>query len=309
MPHSRCQCGRKLLFRPEQGGGIVTCPKCSSLVKLPIVQRPLIRLSPAPAKDEGKLSTPERPSFRLLIPQAFQYPLQRTGFAIGMLGVIAFTAAHYMAVILYFLPLVGWLGIILVYVGLLGYYIGYATRIMWSSAKGKWEMPLWPEMSNTTQNVFAPFLYFMAGAVISLGPYLAYHLTAGSAAKWTTELELLAAGMIYLPMNLLCAALSGTEALSPLTVLRAIISAPAKYSVIWLIAVLLAVIQAFGGRLADEYMPLPFFGRLFQEAVSLYLLFVGARLLGLVYYSSREKMRWLVSDRRVRRSSGPETIE
>ena len=312
MPKLRCQCGSVLLYKPEQGGGIATCPKCSSLVKLPGVKRPVIRLYPEPPAapaDKAASAAQARPKFRSLIGQSFRCPFQPVGLAMWLFGLIGFTAAHYATILLAFLPVVGWFAALMLYIGLLGYFTGYAARIMWASAKGKWEMPPWPEMSNTTQNVFTPFLYLLAGAAVSVGPFLVYHLASGGHPKWSTELELLAGGMIYLPMSLLCVALAGLKALSPLVVLRAIVSAPLKYAVVWAVAVLLAALQAFGGRLADQYVPLPILARILQEAASLYLLFVMARLLGFVYYTSRDKMRWLVSDTRVKRSSGPETIE
>lgn len=297
MPKLRCQCGCTMLFKPEQSGGIATCPKCSALVRFHGARPALGRLSASPSASSSAAESEAQahPSFWRLIPQVFQYPLQPNGLAIGLCGVITFTVAHYVTYILSFLLVVGWLADILIYVGLVGFFTGYAMQIMWCSAKGKWEIPEWPDMSNTTSNVFAPFLYLLVGAIVSMSPYVGYHLVAGADAKWSTELELLAGGMIYLPMGLLCVALAGPKALSPLVVLRAIASSPFRYAAPWSVAVILAAVQAFGGKLIDEHLPLPLIWRALQQAVSLYLLFVIARLLGLLYYSSRVRMRWLIT--------------
>ena len=304
MPKLRCQCGCVLLFTPEQSGRIASCPRCSSLIRFPGARPGPLHPSLARTKADGATAGREqaRPSFWRLIPQTFQYPLQQNGLAIGLFGVIALTLAHYVTSLLVFLPLVGWLADILIYIGLLGFFAGYAMQIMWSSAKGKWEIPQWPDMSNTTLNVCLPFLCLLVGAIVSLSPYVGYHLAAGADAKWSTELELLAGGMIYLPMCLLCVALAGPTALSPLIVLRAVVSAPVKYSMVWLLAVMLAAVQAFGGKLSGDYLPVPLIWRVLLETVSLYLLFAMARLLGLVYYSSRPRLRWLITS--VKRDEG-----
>jgi hypothetical protein len=185
--------------------------------------------------------------------------------------------------------------LVLAYLLLTGYVGGYILRIIWASGAGRRSPPDWPDMVNYEDNVFKPFLYLLVLSALPIGPYLAYHFGWGKEVTWVAELAILTAGMFYMAMGLLCVAVAGTRGLSPVAIFRAISCAPLPYVLPWALTSVAAVLRALGGPLIDKYFPVPIVPTLLEEGIGLYILFVAARLLGLLYYTSRKRLRWLVA--------------
>jgi hypothetical protein len=77
--------------------------------------------------------------------------------------------------------------------------------------------------------------------------------------------------------------------LSPIRVIRAIVSVPGRYLVAW---ALVACAVGLGAGFFPQ-LPIPIVGTVLWYAVSCYFLFLAARVLGLLYYKSGPQLDWL----------------
>ena len=162
------------------------------------------------------------------MPGAFGFPLKGDGLIALIVGVIFLTAAHYLMFMAVFFPL---LGIVLAGgIGIVGtgYFAGYLMTIMERTAHGEKDAPGWPDLDDWQENVLKPFGFILALGILCIGPSVAYRHFAQHEPNEAITYALLAAGLFYMPMGMLCVALANDYAgLSPVPVIRAILSVPA----------------------------------------------------------------------------------
>ncbi len=227
------------------------------------------------------------------LPGAFGFPLKGDGLIALIVGVIFLTAEHYLMFMAGLFPL---LGIVLaVGIGIVGtgYFAGYLMAIMERTAHGEKDAPGWPDLTDWQENALKPFGFLLALSILCIGPSVAYRLFAQHEANAAITWALLAAGLFYMPMGMLCVALANDYAgLNPVSVIRAILSVAGRYSVVWVLVMFCFAAQTLGAGLIAA-LPIPIVGTILEQAVSCYFLFVAARILGLLYYKSSLQLDWL----------------
>jgi hypothetical protein len=225
------------------------------------------------------------------LPGAFGFPLKGEGFIALIVGVIFLTVVHYLVSI----ASVSLSGILLggiVYIIGTGYFAGYLMTIIERTAHDKNDAPGWPDLDDWQENALKPFAFILALSILCIGPSVAYRHFAREPNEALAQ-ALLAAGLFYMPMGVLCVALANDYAgLNPVPVIRAIRSVPGRYSIVWLLVMFCITAQRMGAGLVAE-LPIPILGTILQQAVSCYFLFVAARILGLLYSKSGRQLNWL----------------
>lgn len=178
-----------------------------------------------------------------------------------------------------------------------GYLLVTLQGIVQGSANGEHRMPSWPAFESSTwvADFLQPCLLLMATIALCLGPGFAL-MRFGAAAESTTQLglgmALLAGGAVYLPMALLAVAMTDSVVgLDPRVVIPSIAAIPVKY--LGLVALLGAVlIVKTGLQIAVDRLQIGLLSTLINGFLSLYFAVVQARLLGLLYFTSRDRFRW-----------------
>lgn len=259
-------CGRCMQAKVAGRTSAESCPKCRGFC------RTLAAAGP---------SRPESPW--AMVADAFVYPLRMQGVAIILIGAAFFG----------FIDLLsrGWRQGIFFTVFGAGYLSAYLFKIVCTSAAGERELPGWPDFTDLWDSVVIPFLQMAAPWVACLVPAALPFLFLG----WTPNalaLALVIAGAMsfYLPMAILAIAVNGSVgAMHPGVVLPAIRAVFGPYFIVWVlfaaIGALSVTLQVFVAR------AVPFAGLAINAVVSLFLLIVEMRLLGLLYFLHAERMK------------------
>ena len=195
-----------------------------------------------------------------------------------------------------FLPLFTILGSILaILISLIvyGWLCAYIYALIRTTAEDPAQPPDWPDVNDCMEDAVKPAFLLVGAVVLSFGPiFLARRF--GIQLDPALEYALLIWGIAYLPMSVLCIAMTdGVTGLAPHVVFRAIVQAPLRYTVICLLCLggmklalawdhLIRVQLSFGMKIAD---PL--------RSLDVYVILVLARVLGLLYHTTRDLMKWL----------------
>lgn len=251
--------------------------------------------APVPASARGSIATPAQPaapsgSFFARVPAAFRYPLKGDGplLLLGATGL--FTLVHYLQRFPTIFALI-------IGIGGAGYFIACLQGVLVSSAQGEAEMPGWPEVSDLTADLLGPFGRFVGLLVLTIGPGFLV-LWAGNAEEnhaWTRAgTALMIAGSFYLPMALLAVAMTDNLlAASPMVVLPAIARLFAQYFTTWMFLALVLLLQGGLVTAIERLIPVPLLPVVLGLGISLYLLTVQMRLLGLLYFVNRDRLNWV----------------
>jgi hypothetical protein len=138
--------------------------------------------------------------------------------------------------------------------------------------------------------------------VFSLGPAF---LMSGYAVRASAEAEELAVvpallalglgllGVAYLPMAVLGVAMADSvSGANPLLVIPSILRVPLEYFVTCLILVV-AFAANYLGQFALGFVPIPFATSLVSWFLFLYCLLVSMRLVGILYWTNRDRLKWV----------------
>jgi hypothetical protein len=234
----------------------------------------------------------DEPSFYHQIPGAFVYPFKKSGIWLLIIGTVVFTGLELLSAV------AGILGLVISVI-LAGYLFAYMQKIIAHSAQGDDEMPDFPDFGEWWSDIFLPFLLFVGAIVVCMLPTIAVtFLMAGNESMIWTLIPAAAIGIFYFPMALLAVAVTDNFlALSPHVVLPSIVRVFVPYLVTFLLLALLFTVRVGGGLAAElvpaEWLPLKIMVTLVMGFVSLYLLTVEMRLLGLLFRSYRPQLGWL----------------
>lgn len=243
-------------------------------------------ISGAGKSRRGRISkTP--PSFWAALPTAFAYPLTIEGLPLLLCGVIFFTVAF---LIVSFLPCFGWILALV----LQGYLIGYFMEIMAASARGEDEPPDWPDLMDPVEAALKPMGYLIAVGIFAFLPAAAGLLLHGLGGSRVVFVLLIALGLLYLPMGMLvCSVFRDLRSLSPVRVVRALACVPGRYLVTWLLLLALIALSIGARLLVATYLDIIIVKHLLLSGVAFYFNFVMMRILGLLYYTARDKLGWI----------------
>ena len=203
---------------------------------------------------------------------AFAYPLRGSGPFILAGGTLFATVLEYLGA--GFGSLIGW-----------GVLLGYGMSVIRATADGRGSAPDWPDVS-TLPELLRPMALAMATALVSFYP-----------ASWAADqghqalsVGLLVAGALYAPMAWIAASVSGNFlAITPITVLPLLFRVNAGYWAACAVLLPLVAIGQLGMGALGGVLP-GFLGLTITTGIAFFLLMVEMRILGLVWYRSRDEL-------------------
>lgn len=232
-------------------------------------------------------------NFFALLPTAFKYPVAKGGVTIllvatvflGFFEVARAVLRHFQGsfIFIYF-----WAAYWLSLITTIGFIFAFIQNIIVCSAHGEDKMPELPELSGFWSGIFVPFLRFVVIWVVALGPGFATQFVLSPIASVPFYLL----GLVCVPMALLTVSLADSmRGLNPLIIFSGIIKVPLEYFVTCIVFAL-AVGVRVGSELVLTLLPIPVLPAIVSTFISLYGLTVGARLLGLLYFTNKDRLAW-----------------
>lgn len=268
--------------QPSRPGPLrVTLPSSVSAIEAAVTP-PMARPTNA-AIAAMNVSAIERPGFYRRLPGTLVFPFRRNGIILLIIGALVFLVLEFLARFSWILTVIS-----------TGYLFAYMQKIISHSAQGEDDMPDFPEFSEWWSDIIQPFLQFTGTAVVSFAPAIAAAiLLRNNEFILPAVIVTIALGAIYFPMALLAVAVSDNFlALSPHIVIPSIIRVLVPYMVACVFLGIL-VGARFGAALAMSLVPVPLLPSVAIGFLSLYLLVVEMRVLGLLFHSYRDRLGWL----------------
>ena len=271
----------ELMAAPRAGALRVNVPKAVNTVESAAAPPVAHRAKAAIAAIN--VTALEESSFYRTLPGAFGYPFKRNGMILLVLGAVVFF-------VLEFLSGYSWIISIIT----TGYLFAYMQKIIAHSAQGEDGMPEFPEFGEWWSDIILPFLLFAGTFVASFAPALVLFFFARENAAFALAIiPAILFGAIYFPMALLAVAVSDNfVALSPHIVVPSMFRVFLPYAVACLVLGVLVGVR-FGSMFAMTFVPVPILPAVFLGFISLYLLVVEMRILGLLFRSYRDRLAWL----------------
>jgi hypothetical protein len=234
--------------------------------------------------------------FFQLLPKAFLYPFKRDGVILLVSGTVFFGFMNALVGGPLFFG-AGYGVILRLFV--IGYLIAYMKAIVAVSAYGEDEMPKWPDFSDFYDDILHPIM-LMSGCFIlcfaPVGIYMWYVDWTLPGWESTVFLALIALGCAGMPMCILATFLHETIfALNPLVLVVTVFRVPVEYLVICVILGLLFACRLIVKYIALQTNILPLIPQAIDGFLSLYLVSVEMRIIGLLFYTRRKKLRWAMS--------------
>ena len=242
-----------------------------------------------------RIEAPVKHGFFSQLPGAIVYPFRGTGILVLIVATLLFAGLQAMS----------GLWNILLMAAATGYLFAYMQAIIHSTAAEDAKMPDLPGMDG----LFGSFFTLVGTVLMSFGPAigLAVAKMFFDVESISMSLILIAAGLgcFYFPMALLAAAMKDTAlAANPLIVLPSIFKIPVEYLVAAVIMIAILAVRTLGGTMAsvagnvsmttrsESVMFASFAVRAVLAFLSVYLLTVNMRVLGLLYLTKQDKLNW-----------------
>ena len=293
------QCGRSMNLPAQYAGRLATCPQCGRTSAVPFPSAPHRPVEPlVPAQEVDSDATPST-VVRLL--PALAYPFRWGGFVI----LLILTAGLLLLCLSIYLCGFHWssfrrtAGIYSLEIFTAGYLCTYAVTIIKACANGEDQLPYWPDIEEYNGGIYGALFLVVAAVVLSWGPLIAYQaINLTAFAEFSLQprdflAHLLAAWVLfYFPMSLLAIALfESIEAVNPLLVISSIRKIPLPYLQVCSFFFLVFYLNSV---LAQYLSPLGIPGLIIRVLLSVYLVIVALRILGLTYLDNARKLNWEV---------------
>lgn len=222
---------------------------------------------------------------------AFSYPWRGSGSTVLLAGAVTLTIADYAALFAAFAFLLGLIALLFLFVGVGGYLFAFLKDVVASSCQGDETLPSWPEVTSPADFAL-PFFQFIGLSLFCWGPLLLWRIWGPDNASGWIILLLMLVGAGYFPMALVGVSLSNSiGGMNPLVIVPAIVRIPGHYLVAVLLVFGLMVVQWLGSEIGGA-IPIPILPVFLTELLTLYLLVVIGRVLGMMYYVNRERLGW-----------------
>lgn len=211
---------------------------------------------------------------------SFAYPFRGSGWIKMLIATIAFGVLDFAGRFSFYVWIIG-----------TGYLFAFIQANITHSAEGERELADWPDVSSWWDDIIKPCLLYTLVSLCAFAPLLAYMLS-GLEPNPLIIFGLGALGLAYYPMAILATAMSDSfTGLNPLAVLPPIARMPLQYGAAFGFFMVIA-----GVGIALQFLmgliPIPFVGALPAGFVTLYMVTVGARILGVLYGTQKEKFHW-----------------
>jgi hypothetical protein len=223
-------------------------------------------------------------SFFELLPGAFAYPVHGLGPAFLVMATIFFGLIKILSFSV--------MGKVLGVFGA-GYLAAWLFKILNDTAMGKKGFSEWPDITDFVTDVIEPLRSIGLTALVAFGPALVC-LVAGwlwHPFFFALALVLAAGGAAYYPMALLATAIGTTLAFHPSVICTSVMRLLGPYSTAYGVFVAVGIVLGLGGGLIEEGVPV--LGSIVAYGISIYLSIVEARILGLLYWTNKERLGWL----------------
>ncbi len=263
----------------SQHAGSVTlysCPNCNGIC--------------VTAGEFRKRKTLRDLTFGRAVKGAFAYPFKQNGVILLVCGTIFFTILQLAVKVA-----LGGFALLFLLVLSLGYLFACMQGIINSSTHGEENMPDWPEISSFWDDIFMAFIRFVTIWAVCLGPGIAALIYDHQAAG----IALLCLGVFCLPMALLTVSIADSlGGLNPLVIFSSIAKVPGTYlGVCAFFLVTAGLTEACQSLLTYvSERSLPFAARIIPlvlgNFIALYGLTLQMRILGLLYFTKKDKLAW-----------------
>jgi hypothetical protein len=248
------------------------------------------------------------------LPGAFIYPFRGSGIFVIIIATVFFGLLNWFSpkMIYGIIPVItGWHTIALFILKFLviGYLFSFMQNIIQATAVGESELPDMPSMADFASDIIFPALEFLGLVVFCFGPALLALIVGYFQAQplaILVAIPLALIGGFYFPMAFLAVTvLNSILAVNPLFILPSIFRIFGAYAAA---AILLIGVYAFrylGGLKMDAIFSQAFTTESMTELLlmaglravwgllSFYLMIVGIRILGLVYFHKKHTLGWL----------------
>ena len=176
-----------------------------------------------------------------------------------------------------------------------GYLFNFAKTIVTSTVEDRSDLPDWPEFTDWIQDVCVPLGQLLGLLAFCFGPSVVLRFWHPDSDSLTAVLRggALAVGAFLAPMAVLAVAMfDSAGALGPLFLIGSIRRTFRPYLVA--VAIFGVVVGTEFGLvpLVEVFLPIPLLPALLGQFLSLYLLTVGMRVLGLFYRAHQDRLRW-----------------
>ena len=227
-------------------------------------------------------------SFWKCVPDILKYPLRGSGLALLGLGAI-------WSVIMDLLTGFSFILILFFLISTFGYLFAYMQKIIMTTANGEDDLPTWPDLTEVWQDLIFPCFIFLWTFLVCFAPPIIYEVSCvrqGLDINLGILFPLYAWGFLYFPMALLAVAMTNNFlAVNPLVVLPSITRLAGQYAFVttlfFVMVALRFVVAGFIGRTG-----IPFVSSILSAFIALYFLAVEMRMLGMMYFLNRRRLRW-----------------
>src|ERR1043166_1887641 len=222
----------------------------------------------------------EAKGFFSQLPGVFIYPFRKNGIWMLVIGMVVFALLSFAARFSLWALIFG-----------TGYFLSYMQRIMTSSGQGEHEMPGWPDFSDFFGDIIMPMLLLAGTAFACAAPGLAC-LFFGSDEIKMAAIPLFALGAFYFPMAVLAVGMTDNIfSLNPLVIIPSILKLFVPYLVAALFLGVLFGVYKLSQILAD-LIDVPVLSGLVISFLSLYFGALLMRVLGLLYFTNKDRLGW-----------------
>jgi hypothetical protein len=243
---------------------------------------------------EFELEAPAQIGFMAALPGAFIYPFRGTGVLILMFSTVLFAGLGFMSAGIFS---------ILMKMAAIGYLFSYMQNIIHATANEEKEMPEMPGMDD----LFSGFVRLAGTVAMSFCLPLGLLIAKFCGVEIPVSAIIISAllGCLYFPMAFLAVAMKDNVlAANPMIVLPSIIRVLGQYFVTVILFASIFGVQQIGNLVSHAAGSAAFtttnskvmfvsFGILFVwNFISVYLLTVNMRIMGLLYATQKEKLAW-----------------
>jgi hypothetical protein len=230
------------------------------------------------------LATEEAPKgFFASVPGAFAFPFKGSGGFMLVIGAILYAAINFAKGFSLYLQIVFW-----------GYMFAYMQNVIISAAQGD-DKPSWPDVTDFIGDILVPCFRLLVMIAACFAPAIAIVIwgLAGGEGVLKLLIPAVVLGCLYFPMTLLAVAMFDTiGAVNPLVIVPAIIKVPLEYLVVCVLTAMIAAVRFGGDLILPLAIPVIIVPDLISAFLGLYLLTVETRILGLLYYTKKERLGW-----------------
>ena len=280
---SKCNrffCGMCVSTRQGVGDGVRFCQHCG------------VACSPV----RSEYTNQELPkTFFSLLPKALTYPLTEDGAVLLIAGTIFFVVIHYAQMLASFAGIFGFAAVMMLSVFGSGYLIAFMQDIVRTSGSGDKKMPDWPDFTDIGAEILPPIMQFVVTLLACFLPAIAMGV-AYYFEQWFNPVFFAVAvilGCAVFPMAFLAVTMfDNIGALNPLLIVPALFRVPLEYLVTLVALAIIVVTEGLGQRLLEWILPIPIVPVVLSSLLSLYMLTVEMRILGLLHWCKREQLGW-----------------